>query len=150
MIEVIISLLLVTVSALGILALNAHSTREVAHLKFQNQAEALGQQLLMRASINANTANRDVYAVSGNTALQGPNCMNATCSDNEIANKDIADWTQELTDALPNSSYQAQWNQDNLIVAIKWQGIAKSNNTNCLFDNLQPNESCRTYVRKIL
>ena len=97
LIEMMISLFILAVGLLGMAALQ-NEALQYNHAAFvDSQAQFLLNDMVER--IRANSGN-NTYAINWNEADPVPakNCASVSCSSNEIADWDVAEWRSKVTD----------------------------------------------------
>ena len=150
LIEVLVALLLVSISGFSVLAMSSFSTQESNSLRFEITADYLGRSLLSRVQANANQDNRAIYTFDTNTGSTeaAGDCING-CSSIAVAKVDVSEWTAEVKSILPEVRYQTWWEMNQLHIAIAWVGPIRNNSAlNCPFKT-NPNEACRVYTANI-
>lgn len=109
LLEVLIALLIFSFGLLGMAALMVLSVRTNQSAFLRTQATFLAQTMMdrMRANIGEVAA---YTAASYPTTGSDPCASGATCSPAAIAAHDIAQWSTQLSDSLPNASAAIECN----------------------------------------
>lgn len=103
LIEVLVTLLVLSIGFLGVASLHAVSLQQTHSSNFRSQAELLLRDMADKMRNNASAARQGLYLHEG--AAIGGDAMaclgsDANCSSEEMAQADLAEWTQRLADPL--------------------------------------------------
>lgn len=106
LVEVLLSLLVLGIGVLGLALLLLSAMRDARSASHRTRALVLEADLADR--IRANPSARDAYALAADSAAPEPHGCAAragqpasTCSAEELAQDDLADWLARLRDELP-------------------------------------------------
>lgn len=148
LIEVLVSMLIITSAGLGTLYLLSVSQREQASLMFRSEARSLATEIYNRRQINTAEEAESLYATTGSTAKTNVKCNEASCTPAELAKHDVGIWTKKVVNSLPDSQYDVQVSGRQMSVSLGWKvlGAQSAQNTLCPSLTLADNEVCITYV----
>jgi len=104
LLEVLIALLIFSLGLMGMAALMVLSVRTNQSAFLRTQATFLAQSMLDR--MRANIGQIPTYAISYPAPGADPCAGGASCSPVQIAAHDIAVWSTQLTNSLPNATAQ--------------------------------------------
>jgi type IV pilus assembly protein PilV len=106
MIEVLVTMLLISLALLGTSGLQAYSMRLNQGGIFRSQAVFLAADLAERIEANKSGAVKGYYAPATMPDFQTPStaCVTAVCDDQGLANFDLSNW-QNAVSQLPQSSW---------------------------------------------
>ncbi len=102
LLEVLIALLIFSLGLLGMAGLMVLSVKTNQSAFLRTQATFLAQAMMDR--MRANTGQIPAYAITYPAAGVDPCAAGAACGPAAIAAHDIAIWSTQLTDSLPNAS----------------------------------------------
>lgn len=117
LLEVLIALLIFSLGLLGMAGLMVLSVRTNQSAFLRTQATFLAQSMLDR--MRANIGQIPAYAISYPAPGADPCAAGASCNPANIAAHDIALWSTQLVDSLPNASAQIDCNGALLGVGIQ-------------------------------
>lgn len=100
LIEVLISLLVISAGVLGLTALQLNSFSSNRTAYFRTQATVLAYDMIDRQRSNENIAKAGGYVIDTGAA-SGSTC-NDNCSPADIATTDLLEWKTQLAAQLPN------------------------------------------------
>ena len=128
MIEVLVSMALVSVAMLGAVLLQASSLKLSKGASFRTQAVLLSTEISERMEANKAGAIVGNYAipVETSTPVTVPqDCVAATCDSSQLATYDLNQWGTRILAALPGSSWQIvladNTNPVSYTILVKWQ-----------------------------
>jgi type IV pilus assembly protein PilV len=104
LLEVLIALLIFSLGLLGMAGLMVVSVKSNQSAYLRTQASFLAQSMADR--MRANLGQIGTYATTYPGPTTDPCASGAACSPANVAAHDIAVWSAQLTDSLPNSSAQ--------------------------------------------
>lgn len=150
MIEVLVTLLIVSLALLGTAGLQAYSMRLNQGGQFRTQAVFLVADLAERIEANkaGAVAGNYVLAASGVANALSSVCQGATCSATDLATFDLSQWQNAVFTALPQSSWEVCIDADlngvcdgapvfsnpiNYLIRISWVD-RRADTTNAAFD----------------
>ncbi len=105
LLEVLISLFILSVGMLGMAALQARAISFNTQAYNHGQAIALAYDIADRIRANPTESASGFYGVAANLSSatdQGCNSPTANCSTTELAIQDLYEWSQSLANSLPN------------------------------------------------
>lgn len=107
MLEVLVSLVLITVAMLGMAGLQLNAMKLSKGATFRTQAVLLADEISERIETNkiGATAGNYVAATSSTPATAPKNCLSAACSTSELAAYDLAAWQARIAATLPAGSW---------------------------------------------
>lgn len=107
MIEVLVTLLIISLALLGTAGLQAYAMRQNQNGQFRTQAVFLVSDLAERMEANkaAALAGQYLVATTDDPRTSGTGCVTATCSALDLANADLANWEAAVAATLPQSSW---------------------------------------------
>lgn len=108
LLEVMIALVIFSLGLLGMAGLMVLSVKTNQSAYLRTQATFLAQSMMDR--MRANLGQIPTYAIAYPATGSDPCAAGASCSPASIAAHDIALWSTQLTDSLPNSSAQIACN----------------------------------------
>ena len=117
LLEVLIALLIFSLGLLGMAGLMVLSVKTNQSAFLRTQATFLAQAMMDR--IRANVSQVPAYAISYPVVGSDPCAAGASCGPAQIAAHDIALWSTQLTDSLPNASAQIACNGTQLGTGIQ-------------------------------
>ncbi len=105
LIEVLISVLILSVGLLGLAAMQLHASRFNHSAYLRSQASFLAYDYYDRMRSNrAEAINETSYLLNLNTTPATPsNCSTSACNESEMAAFDKSQWKQAVTSLLPDS-----------------------------------------------
>ncbi|MCY7307900.1 MAG: type IV pilus modification protein PilV, partial [Rhodoferax sp.] len=108
MIEVLVTLLIISLALLGTAGLQAFSMRQNQGGQFRSQAVFLVADLAERMEANKRGAvNGTNYVIATSGVPTAPNfvCSAGFCSDNAMADFDMSQWQNAVASTLPRSTW---------------------------------------------
>ncbi len=117
LLEVLIALLIFSLGLLGMAGLMVLSVKTNQSAFLRTQATFLAQSMMDR--MRANLGEIPTYAISYPATGSDPCAAGAACTPADIAAHDIALWSTQLTDSLPNAVAQIDCNGARLGVGIQ-------------------------------
>lgn len=149
-IEVVVTLLIISVAGFGVLSMSTFATQESNSLRFEVTADYLGRSLLSRIQVNAVAANKNLYVFDSNAA--GSNAMECAegCNPAQIAALDKAEWISEAQYQLPDVQFRTWWEGNQIKLALAWTGpIERPIAADCPL-TLANNQTCQIYTASVL
>lgn len=107
MIEVLVTLLIISLALLGTAGLQAYAMRMNQGGQFRTQAVFLVADLAERIEANKPAAVAGSYQVGNTNVAAAPStvCVDAACGPTALAGFDLAQWENAVVAALPQSSW---------------------------------------------
>jgi len=120
LIEVLVSLVIVAIGLLGLAAMHIQGMQGNNGALLRTQASFIANDIAARMRINKLAMDNSTYANADYSLACGaqarPDCMTATCTSNEIAQMDIADFICAIENNLPNANNTSITCVDNNLV----------------------------------
>ncbi len=142
MIEVLVTLLIISLALLGTAGLQAYSMRLSQGGQFRTQAVFYAADLAERMEANRRGAVAGDYVVANSSAAvaQSTACVDAACAAQALATFDLAQWQNAIAAALPQSSWTVAQtvagNPTTYTITISWVDRLSDNDTTiAAFDN---------------
>jgi len=104
MLEILVTLFLITLWLLSSAGVQSASLQFTKAAQFRTQAVYLATDLAERMQANKTAAVAGSYVVSGSVDAAAMDCTTATCTSDELAQFDLAEWSGRVTAVLPNAS----------------------------------------------
>ena len=101
MMEVLVSIVIITVGLLGIAGLQALSLRSTAGAGLRTIATQLAYDITDRMRANAEGVSTGAYTTTASPASV-PGCYNATCTFSQMAQQDLQTWLTRVQTQLPD------------------------------------------------
>lgn len=120
LIEVLISIVILTIGLLGIAALQANSIRY--NHSAQLRAIALAQAHSMADRLKANKAGVQAGAYNAISGIPAQSTCTASCSSNQIAQYDAYKWNSANAILLPAGQGTVTANANRYIITVRWDG----------------------------
>jgi type IV pilus assembly protein PilV len=107
MIEVLITMLIISLAVLGVVGLQAHAMRLNQGGLFRAQAVFLAGDLAERMEANKVAAIAGSYevATSNTPATSSNTCATTQCTGDELASNDLSQWQNAISQTLPQASW---------------------------------------------
>jgi type IV pilus assembly protein PilV len=107
MIEVLVTMLVISLAMLGVVGLQAHAMRLNQGGQFRSQAVFLAGDLAERMEANKVAAIAGSYAVANSStpASSSNACATTVCTSDELADNDLSQWQNAIAQALPQASW---------------------------------------------
>jgi len=121
LIEVLVTLLILSISGLGMLGMSSLASKEVNQLKLDTTASQLGQALMARSLNHMTQTNAQVFTFDQNRALTAVDCQQG-CNAQQLAQLHVSDWRQAVNTALPRARYATRLIDGALILDLAWAG----------------------------
>jgi len=142
MIEVLVTLLIVSLALLGTAGLQAYSMRLSQGGQFRTQAVFLAADLAERMEANRTGAVAGDYVVANSSVPVAAStaCVDAVCAANALAGFDLAQWQNAIAATLPQSRWTVAQtvagNPSTYTITISWVDRLSDNaTTTAAFDN---------------
>ncbi|MGD8940278.1 MAG: type IV pilus modification protein PilV [Gammaproteobacteria bacterium] len=105
LIEVLVSLLILSLGLLGVAGLQTTSLRSNQTAYFRSQATAAASDIIDRMRANPQGVAAGKYDDIDSASLPGdPNCIASGCSAENLADYDILDWSTNTLSSLPSGA----------------------------------------------
>jgi type IV pilus assembly protein PilV len=104
MLEILITLFLLTLWLLASAGVQSASLQFNKAAQFRTQAVYFATDLAERMQANKTGATAGSYAYSGSSTSTPPDCTTSTCSPDQLAAFDLAEWSARVTAALPSGT----------------------------------------------
>lgn len=140
LIEVLVSLLILSLGLLGVAGLQTTSLRSNQTAYFRSQATAAASDIIDRMRANPQGVVDGNYDAIDTTNLPSdPNCIDSGCNASDLADHDIIDWATNTLSSLPSGAgtvsvddmgTATDASDDVFIVNISWSDATDQNNPN--------------------
>ena len=128
LIEILVTLLVISIAMLGAVGLQTQAMRMNAAGQFRSQAVFFAGDLAERMEANKVAALAGDYltAETSNTVNASKNCISVTCSALELADSDLQQWGTAIKAALPGATWSvttssaAGANPSTFTIVVKW------------------------------
>ena len=126
MIEVLVTLLIISLALLGTAGLQAYSMRLNQSGQFRSQAVFLVADLAERMEANRAQAVAGAYVLAQSSVPNAPDltCNNGTCTPAQMVNFDLSQWQNAVSVTLPQSSWAVAQtvvgNPSTYTITISW------------------------------
>ncbi|WP_428036008.1 type IV pilus modification protein PilV [Amphritea sp.] len=121
MIEVLVALVIISVSMLGLAALQINSVRFNNQAYLRSQATYLAYDIIDRMRANKDEANAGSYSISiGDDSNGSTACETGNCSTAALAAYDKAQWLNTLKTELPKGDGTVSMAGDKITVSVQW------------------------------
>jgi type IV pilus assembly protein PilV len=130
LIEVLVSMLILSFGLLGVAGLQTTSLRSNQNAYFRSQATAAASDIIDRMRANPQGVAAGKYdAIDSASLPSDPNCIASGCNANELADHDIIDWAANALSSLPagagsvvvdDMGTNADASDDVFVVTINW------------------------------
>lgn len=140
MIEVLVTMLIVTLALLGTAGLQAHSMRLNQAGQFRTQAVFLVADIAERIEANKPGAVAGAYITTTSSVpnLLSTACSSGPCSAGELATYDISQWQTAVAATLPQSSWSiaqsVAGNPSTYTITVSWVD-RQAGTTNAAYDS---------------
>ena len=149
LIEVLVALLLVSIAGFSVLTMSSFSMKETNSIRYEVSADYLGQALLARIKTNATLSNQALYQFNSDTAITNTADCDLGCNPLEIARLDSTEWSQEAKDLLPEAQYKTWWVDNQIMLAISWEGPVQEKSSSACPLTDDDAKTCRVYVASV-
>ena len=140
LIEVLVSLLILSLGLLGVAGLQTTSLRSNQTAYFRSQATAAASDIIDRMRANPQGVADGKYdAIDSANLPSDPNCIDTGCNAADLADHDIIDWATNTLASLPsgagtvsvdNMGTATDASDDVFVVDISWNDATDQNNPN--------------------
>lgn len=140
LIEVLVSLLILSLGLLGVAGLQTASLRSNQTAYFRSQATAAAADIIDRMRANPQgVANGKYNAIDSANLPSDPSCIDSGCGADDLADFDIIDWATNTLASLPsgtgtvtvdNMGTAGDTSDDVFVVSISWNDATDQNNPN--------------------
>lgn len=122
LLEVMVALVIFSIGLLGLAGLQSQSLRYNHSAYLQTQATFLAYDILDRMRANKETAQAGGYNAGFSTSGSNHDCNNSTvtCGTNQMAQFDIFEWKNLLSNSLPGGTGSVGQSGDVFTVTIQW------------------------------
>lgn len=140
MIEVLVTLLIISLALLGTAGLQAYSMRLSQGGQFRTQAVFLAADLAERMEANKPAAVAGNYVVAQSSVPSAVNttCLDGACAPAVMATFDLSQWENAIAATLPQSSWTVAQtvigNPTTYTITVSWVD-RRSDTNNAAFDN---------------
>jgi type IV pilus assembly protein PilV len=148
LIEVLVSVLILSLGLLGVAGLQTFSLRSNQSAFYRSQATAAAYDIIDRMRANAQGVTGGNYNALDSANLPAdPDCITSGCTASELADYDIRDWANHSLASLPSGSgtvtvddmgTAADSSDDVFVVTVRWTDAT---------DQTNPNKSLAVRVR---
>jgi type IV pilus assembly protein PilV len=131
LLEILVSMLIVTFAMLGIAKLQLNAIRDVQSAHYATKAAMLASQ--MSEQISANKDALHSYQLPfKQTPTLSINCEKAACSNNQLANFDLILWQNNIKKALPSGAGEIITSTSIANIIVRWdEDKSGSTGLNC-------------------
>lgn len=128
LIEILITLLIVSVGMLGLVGLQTESLKFNSSSLQRTKATILANDILdrIRANRERAIATNDYNIALDESAGSSNNCQTSLCSPAQIARFDLAQWRDAIDDALPGATGSVTRTNETFTVSIRFEENAKN------------------------
>ena len=138
LVEVMVALVIFSVSLLGLAALQAAALRD-NHVADQNTvATQLARDMAERLRANQEGVTSNLYDNISGTAGSAPDCygQSSSCTPAQIAQLDSSEWLAAVTRALPSGTGTVRNNGAGFVITVMWdQDRSGATGTACSGDH---------------
>lgn len=122
LLEVLISIAILSIGLLGLAGLQVTSARNNHSAYLRSQATLLAYDIADRMRANRTAALNDSYKLDFGTppATPAKDCTVVNCEASELAAYDLDDWFQNFTAILPSSDGEIELNAGVVTVTMQW------------------------------
>ena len=125
LIEVLVAVLVLAIGLLGVAGLQSASLKNSTDVYFGQQAMTYSQDLINRIMANRDAASTGDYADDPPASEPAKNCSSEACTSAEVADWDLWQWSQDLTNgfgAPPSAAASVAWANatGEYTIAITW------------------------------
>jgi type IV pilus assembly protein PilV len=141
LIEILVTLMIVALAMLGAVGLQAHALRLNQGGQFRSQAVFLAGDLAERIEANKAAAVAGSYEVADTSAAPPSStaCTAGACSEDQLADYDLALWQNAVYSALPQASWLVErtttGNPSVYKITIRWVDRGSNTTYGSGFDN---------------
>lgn len=121
LIEVMVSLVVLTMGVLGMAALQGIGTGFGNKAYYRSQATAQAYDLMDRMRANPTAAAAGDYVVDPMPSSYGTDCATAACTTAQLATYDLVTWNAQNAALMPNGSGSATNTGTRFTVTVNWQ-----------------------------
>ena len=121
LIEVMVSLIILTVGMLGIAALHGLGVKYGTRSYFRSQAVNQAYDILDRMRANPAGVSIGEYTRSSASEQAGHNCLHSSCSAADIAGYDLGQWNWSNSSLLPSGSGTVTTDGSSISVDVSWE-----------------------------
>ena len=152
MIEVLITMMIISFALLGTVGLQTYSLRLNQGGQFRTQAVFLAAELAERMEANraGSVAANYVYACPTTAAAVSTACTTATCTASALATYDLLQWRKSVADALPTSTCSVvqatAGNPSTYSITISWEDRKTDSNYASSAENASGTGEILSYV----
>jgi type IV pilus assembly protein PilV len=117
--EALITLVVLSVGLLGVSAMVTNSVQFTDTAEMRSQSVMLAYDIADK--IRANAENSVEYEIAvGEDIVDPPDCASASCSGDDLAESDVADWKNRLATNLPAGDGSAVIAADQATISVQW------------------------------
>ena len=127
LIEVLVSLLIMTLGIVGVLKMQTQSLKSNQRAHFRTQADLLSRDMVARMQANKVEARNGKYVADAKPA-SAPNCQTTECSAAQLVKWDLNQWYEQIERQLPAGSATVEnFDGDNrYLISIRWDDYRNS------------------------
>lgn len=128
LIEVLISLLIMTLGIVGVLKMQTQSLKSNQRAHFRTQADLLSRDMLARMQANKTEAKNGKY-VAGSKPANASNCQTIECSPTQLTQWDLYQWYEQIERQLPSGSATVEnfgVDTNRYLISIRWDDYRTS------------------------
>ncbi|OUS30399.1 type IV pilus modification protein PilV [Thalassotalea sp. 42_200_T64] len=131
LLEVLISMLIITFGMFGVAKLQLNALRDVQNAHYASKAASFATQ--MAEQITANSTALENYQLAANQQVSASvNCSSTSCSSGNIAKYDLQLWQQKIANALPFGQAEIITTAHTANIIVRWdQNRNGSSGLNC-------------------
>ncbi|MCV6610871.1 MAG: type IV pilus modification protein PilV [Amphritea sp.] len=127
LIEVLVTLLLVSIGLVGSLAMQARAMQDNQSAFYRSQAVNMATDLADRVRLNPQAARADNYTVNTNSQPQNFNLDGRETPSQRLAKNDLRSWLTWVQASLPLARGQVRRNGDRFTIDVLWDENKNAN-----------------------
>lgn len=128
LIEVLISLLIMTLGIVGVLKMQTQSLKSNQRAHFRTQADLLSRDMLARMQANKTEARNGEYT-SDSKPTSATDCQTTECSAEQLVKWDLYQWHEQVERQLPAGSATVEnfgGDKNRYLISIRWDDYRTS------------------------
>jgi type IV pilus assembly protein PilV len=118
--EVLVTVLVLAIGLLGLASLQLNALRNSTSAYERSQATILAYEIVDRMRTNRTAARAGAYDIALEEDAGAADCIGATCSPDELAVFDVAQWKGDVARLLPAGDAAVATNAGVVTVTIQW------------------------------
>jgi type IV pilus assembly protein PilV len=133
MIEILITLVILSIGLLGIAGLQLTGLQSNRSAYYRSQATVIASDMIDRMRTNVDGVTANAYDNADTSKLPSdPNCISTSngCSAASLANNDIREWGSDITSLLPSGRGTITANAGIYTVTVNWVESNDTDNSN--------------------